>query len=84
MNCNKFSFDALFGSSDYKIHESKELLSAFRKLNDVLELYVNESDIRQKIENAALDCTISAQRGSFKQGFKFAVKSIIFILKQGV
>ncbi|MBD5141518.1 MAG: hypothetical protein HDT25_08915 [Ruminococcus sp.] len=84
MDCNKFSFDALFKNGDFKIHESKKLLSAFRNLNDVLELYVKDCDIRQKIENAALDCTTYAQHGSFKQGFCFAVKTIIFILKQGV
>ncbi len=84
MDCNKFSFDALFKSSDFKIYESKKLLSAFRNLNEVLELYVKDFDTRQKIESAALDCTTYAQHSSFKQGFCFAVKSIIFILKQGV
>ena len=81
MDANEFSFEALFKNSEFKVYESEELLAAFKNLNDVLESYVKDTMIRSKIESAALDCSLEAQHGSFKQGFCFAVKLFKSIMK---
>jgi len=41
MDCNEFSFDALFDNGEFKIYESKELLTAFSELNIVLESHIS-------------------------------------------
>lgn len=81
MDCNEISFEALFKNGEFIIYESEELLAAFKNLNDVLEIYVTDTVIRSKIEAAAMDCSLEAQHGSFKQGFCFAVKLFKSIMK---
>lgn len=81
MDENEFSFEALLKNGEFKIYESEKLLAAFKNLNDVLESYITDTVIRSKIESAALNCSLEAQHGSFKQGFYFAIKSIKFMLK---
>ncbi|MDE6763954.1 MAG: hypothetical protein K2N26_01885 [Oscillospiraceae bacterium] len=81
MDCNEFSFEALFKNDEFQIYESNELVSAFKELNRVLESYIKDSEVRLLIERAALDCSSIAQESSFKQGFCFAVKSIKFLMK---
>lgn len=81
MDCNEFSFDALFDNGEFKIYESKELLTAFSELNIVLESHIGDPELRSYIESVALDCTTEAQKASFEQGFCFAVKSIKFLMR---
>lgn len=81
MDCNEFSFDALFDNSAFKTYESEELLSAFEELNIILESHIANAELRSYIESAAWGCTAEAQRASFEQGFCFAVKSIKFLMR---
>ncbi|MDE6746014.1 MAG: hypothetical protein K2J72_05170 [Oscillospiraceae bacterium] len=81
MDCNEFSFDALFESNEFKVYESKELLSAYDELNRVLISNTDDAVTLSNIESAALGCISEAQRASFMQGFCFAVKSIKFLMK---
>lgn len=81
MDCNEFSFEALFKNSEFKIYESQELRAAFKELNSVLEVHIEDAVIRSKVESAALDCSLFAQHGSFEQGFCFAVKLFKEIMK---
>ena len=81
MDCNEFSFDALFENSEFKIYESKELTSAFKELNRILESYIKDHEVHLLIEKAALDCSSIAQEASFKQGFCFAVKLLKAVFK---
>lgn len=81
MDCNEFSFDALFDNSNFKVYESKELLSAYDELNRVLVSNTNNAVTLSNIESAVLGCISEAQRASFIQGFCFAVKSIKFLMK---
>ena len=80
MDRNEFSFDALFESNEFKVYESKELLSAYDELNRVIILYSDDTVIRSNVESAALGC-ISEARASFKQGFCFAVKLLKAVFK---
>ena len=81
MDANEFSFDALFANEEFQFYESRELISAFDELNNVLESFIADETIRSYIWLAASDCTLEAQRASFEQGFCFAVKSIKFLMK---
>ena len=81
MDCNEFSFDALFENSAFKIYESEKLFAAFEELDTVLESFVGDAVIRSYIESAALGCTMEAQRASFEQGFCFAVKLLKGIMR---
>ncbi|MCM1024542.1 MAG: hypothetical protein NC395_10855 [Prevotella sp.] len=74
MDCNKFSFDALFSTEQFIVYESEALLSAYKELNDVIEQYIADDIIRSKVESAALSCSMEARCCSFEQGFCFAVK----------
>lgn len=74
MDCNEFSFDALFDNSEFKAYESAEMLTAFNELNIVLESHIADEGLRSYIELSVCGCTAEAQRASFEQGFRFAVK----------
>ena len=81
MDANEFSFDALFESNEFKVYESKELLSAYDELNRVIISYSDDTVRRSNVESAALGCISEAQRASFKQGFCFAVKLLKAVFK---
>lgn len=81
MDCNEFSFDALFENSKFKVYESKELLSAYDELNSILKSNTDDAVTFSNIESAALGCISEAQRASFKQGFCFAVKLLKAVFK---
>lgn len=81
MDCNEFSFDALFDNSAFKTYESEEFLTAFEDLNRALESYISDMVVRSNIESAALGCTAEAQKASFEQGFCFAVKLIKSLMR---
>ena len=81
MDRNEFSFDALFESNEFKVYESKELLSAYDELNRVLISNTNDAVTLSNIESAALGCISEAQRASFMQGFCFAVKLLKAVFK---
>ena len=66
MDCNEFSFDALFDNGEFKIYE----------LNIVLESHIGDESIRSHIGMTAMGCASEAQKASFEQGFCFAVKLI--------
>ncbi len=81
MDCNEFSFDALFNNGEFKIYESRELLEAFKELNIALESHIGDESIRSHIGMTAMGCASEAQRASFEQGFCFAVKLIKSLMR---
>lgn len=81
MDNNEFSFEALFNCCDFRFDESEQFKEDFAKLNDILETEMCNSNLRNKLDNAAHSCIFEARTNAFKQGFGFAVKSLKFILK---
>lgn len=81
MDCNEFSFNALFECPEFDFYENKEFKKAYAELNRILEIEMEENALRKRLEEASIKCVHEAHMDAFKQGFCFAVKSIKFILK---
>ncbi|MDE5740976.1 MAG: hypothetical protein K2H90_00840, partial [Oscillospiraceae bacterium] len=84
MDNNEFSFDELLNCDDFSRYESIATHYARSDFLKMITEYVKDEKAVEKIKRESEELVYCAFNDAFKQGFKFAVKSIIFILKQGV
>lgn len=84
MDNNEFSFEALLNCDDFSCYESLSTNYAKDDFLKTVKEYVTDEKAVEKIKRENEDLAYCTFNDAFKQGFKFAVKSMIFILKQGV
>lgn len=81
MDKNEFSFEALFNCCDFRFSESPSFKEDYAELNSIFETEMCTSDLKNRLDSVAHRCIYDARSDAFKQGFRFAVKSIKFMLK---
>lgn len=81
MDCNEFSFEALFNCNDFCFCESQDFKEDYEELSSMIENEMCISDLRSRLDTIAHRCIYEAHSDAFKQGFTFAVKQIKFMLK---
>ncbi|MDE5741823.1 MAG: hypothetical protein K2H90_05175 [Oscillospiraceae bacterium] len=81
MEENEFSFEALFNCCDFHFSESHSFKEDCAELNSIFENEMCNSDLCSKLDNITHRCIYEARSDAFKQGFRFAVRSIKFMLK---
>lgn len=81
MDCNEFSFEALFESPVFDFYENREFKKSYAELCRILECDMKEDALRPRLDEITNKCIREAHGDAFRQGFCFAVKSIKFMLK---
>ena len=81
MDCNEFSFEALFECPEFDFYENKEFRKSYAELCRISENDIKEANLSRRIAEVTSKCVYESHKDAFKQGFAFAIKSIKFILK---